>query len=60
MSQLPARVFHVVHLRSSSPKNTMSRPQRRWTADEDSSLQREVEAQMAGTGAVLRSIVTQC
>ncbi|KAL8981242.1 MAG: hypothetical protein Q9205_003918 [Flavoplaca limonia] len=30
-----------------SPKDTMSRPQRRWTADEDSSLQREVEAQMA-------------
>ncbi|KAL8893788.1 MAG: hypothetical protein Q9192_004925 [Flavoplaca navasiana] len=25
----------------------MSRPQRRWTADEDSSLQREVDAQMA-------------
>ncbi|KAL8886466.1 MAG: hypothetical protein Q9215_005840 [Flavoplaca cf. flavocitrina] len=30
-----------------SPKDTMSRPQRRWTADEDSNLQREVEAQMA-------------
>ncbi|KAL8878106.1 MAG: hypothetical protein Q9198_004018 [Flavoplaca austrocitrina] len=25
----------------------MSRPQRRWTAEEDSKLQREVEAQMA-------------